>query len=608
MKRSREAVLGDGSPSSSLSSPPLCDTSSEERGTLMVGIPIGGRPYLLDLWNGFGGLWSLSEEQVSKNSYKWGGMTSELGRLANVIEDDVLGGILNMRQLGVTLAEIKHRGRHTLLAVSPNVARSMKYDSPHRLRGITSIDLKSSESESASIYDHIYSQMNPHTKTVTLSTPLTRFPGLIYIMAMRQVSPGIILILSVTQDTRKNVGPHKLPSVPSLLSTQTWKRNGWDEVLENCIRHVIDNRHHYASREKMKLPEKFLEDEKAVYCYVFKSENSLGFLPSGNSDGFWWKSSRGIVSAGDTKRKYHYVDLPDGRKLRRRVMWLEEKKDICIVEYRHFDNINTDADKLMGPECMDWPTLLNEIHSGTQPLTASLDRIGAYFDMAETSVDTSELTTEDGNVESYVNGILGNWASEFGRTQEKVLSSQLFSVTILAAQKRATGNLNSPDRHVERHAAPLYHKKMIHGSSWEFLIPTELMHMAVQEIGSMNQHDVGYTVGYVTAARLLKDSLPLVEDIDKLKFICKEFWMHLFQKHMDSLRANRRGSFILHDEDFRWLFRRSTQNTSEMQEVATKYLRFPSSALAYLGVEAKVTGHIGQTGSKKLTAPKVKAE
>lgn len=46
MKRSREAVLGDGSPSSSLSSPPLCDTSSEERGTLMVGIPIGGRPYL----------------------------------------------------------------------------------------------------------------------------------------------------------------------------------------------------------------------------------------------------------------------------------------------------------------------------------------------------------------------------------------------------------------------------------------------------------------------------------------------------------------------------------------------------------------------------------
>ncbi|PRP80517.1 hypothetical protein PROFUN_11830 [Planoprotostelium fungivorum] len=320
----------------------------------------------------------------------------ELNHLVNVIEDDVIGKILGMEQLCTCLCEIKSRGSHTIFAVSPNLARFSRYPHPRDMRGLTRTDLNATAEESAMIYDQVYSNMDPQTKSSIVSVHVPRFPGFCFLLAIRQILPGIHIVLAIIQDQRATVGP-KLPTVPSLLSYQTWKRNGWDEVLENCIHYIAQNKD-YASRTRLKLPEKFLEDMQSVYCYAYMNEKGENFLPSGSSDGFWWKSSRGVVSAGDTKRKYHYVNLPDGKKLRRRVMWNENVKGLYIVEYRHFDNINTDADKLMGPECMDWPRLLNEVHSTNQQLSASLERISAHFDMAETRVNTAELGTE--NVES----------------------------------------------------------------------------------------------------------------------------------------------------------------------------------------------------------------
>lgn len=143
------------------------------------------------------------------------------------------------------------------------------------------------------IYDQVYSNMDPQTKSSIVSVHVPRFPGFCFLLAIRQVIssrhllivfsssnhptifsssstphfdhlifqssshlaqilPGIHIVLAIIQDQRATVGP-KLPTVPSLLSYQTWKRNGWDEVLENCIHYIAQNKD-YASRTRLKLP------------------------------------------------------------------------------------------------------------------------------------------------------------------------------------------------------------------------------------------------------------------------------------------------------------------------------------------------------------------
>ncbi|KAI8866059.1 hypothetical protein GQ42DRAFT_165730 [Ramicandelaber brevisporus] len=45
------------------------------------------------------------------------------------------------------------------------------------------------------------------------------------------------------------------------------------------------------------------------------------------------------------------------------------------------------------------------------------------------------------------------------------------------------------------------------------------------------------------------------EALDAVKFVCKEIWLHLYRKKMDSLKTNHRGIFILQDARFKWFAR-----------------------------------------------------
>ncbi|PRP84006.1 hypothetical protein PROFUN_08603 [Planoprotostelium fungivorum] len=338
------------------------------------------------------------------------GIPMELNGLINAIEQDVIGKILGIDQMFLGLFEAV-RGRYSIFAVSPSFAHLLHYSQPHELRGMNTTDLSCPTAESGIIFDQISSNMNPDTKTATLSTSLHHFPGIFFFFAIREITPGVNLSLFIAHDhNRHSMGPPP-PAVPALPGNPVWRRSEWDEVLENCLHYIHFNRHH-ASHSKMTLPKEFLEDSKRVYCYVYTGER--GFLPSGNSDGYIWRSSCGIVSGGSMKKKYHYVDLPDGKKLRRRVMWLEQVKDLYIVEYRHHDNNYTAADLLLGPDCMDWDRLLHRVHAANQHLNNSLASIqSGHFNRAETRVNQSEIGSE--NVVSYVNDILTNWATEYGR-------------------------------------------------------------------------------------------------------------------------------------------------------------------------------------------------
>ncbi len=49
-----------------------------------------------------------------------------------------------------------------------------------------------------------------------------------------------------------------------------------------------------------------------------------------------------------------------------------------------------------------------------------------------------------------------------------------------------------------------------------------------------------------------------LDTLDVVKFICKDFWVSLFQKQIDNLKTNHRGVYVLTDNSFRWISKMSS--------------------------------------------------
>lgn len=92
----------------------------------------------------------------------------------------------------------------------------------------------------------------------------------------------------------------------------------------------------------------------------------------------------------------------------------------------------------------------------------------------------------------------------------------------------------------------------------------------------------------------------LGEHLDVIKFICKEFWADLFGKPVDNLRTNHRGTFVLKDNNFRWITRLSANLpapgasvSTGAAELAKAFLVLPCAiirgALCHLGVDCTVS-------------------
>eukprot|EP01117_Protostelium_nocturnum_P001569 TRINITY_DN1189_c0_g1_i1.p1 TRINITY_DN1189_c0_g1~~TRINITY_DN1189_c0_g1_i1.p1 ORF type:complete len:261 (-),score=86.38 TRINITY_DN1189_c0_g1_i1:68-811(-) len=124
--------------------------------------------------------------------------------------------------------------------------------------------------------------------------------------------------------------------------------------------------------------------------------------------------------------------------------------------------------------------------------------------------------------------------------------------------------------------------------------------------GSLTKLDsIGYSVGITFIERITKERPRFVDQLEIMKFICKEFWTEIFKKQIDNLRTNRRGIFVLHDAKFRWLLKLSSESSLSTRQAATKYLLFPCGlirgALANLGITATVSGEIVNCPSCNFT-------
>ncbi|CAH1792362.1 unnamed protein product [Owenia fusiformis] len=105
---------------------------------------------------------------------------------------------------------------------------------------------------------------------------------------------------------------------------------------------------------------------------------------------------------------------------------------------------------------------------------------------------------------------------------------------------------------------------------------------------------LGYRIGLSLVERLTKDNPRFKDDLDTMKFICKDFWMTLYKKQIDNLRTNHQGVYVLQDNRFKLLTLIS--QGKQYMDMAPRYLAMPCGlirgALSGLGIVSVVTAEV----------------
>ncbi|EAA57838.1 hypothetical protein AN6498.2 [Aspergillus nidulans FGSC A4] len=103
---------------------------------------------------------------------------------------------------------------------------------------------------------------------------------------------------------------------------------------------------------------------------------------------------------------------------------------------------------------------------------------------------------------------------------------------------------------------------------------------------------LGYRVGQGLAERFSRDRPRFTDNLDVIKFLCKDLWMTLFKKQIDNLKTNHRGVYVLTDNSFRPFAKMSMSSRNEALSRAQAYLWFPCGvirgALSNLGIHTTV--------------------
>ena len=64
---------------------------------------------------------------------------------------------------------------------------------------------------------------------------------------------------------------------------------------------------------------------------------------------------------------------------------------------------------------------------------------------------------------------------------------------------------------------------------------------------------IGYSVGARIMEIVATEQIWHKEEKETMRFMCKDFWQHLFDKQIDRLRTNNKGVYLLHDINFKWI-------------------------------------------------------
>ncbi|XP_063287789.1 trafficking protein particle complex subunit 6A [Pelobates fuscus] len=135
------------------------------------------------------------------------------------------------------------------------------------------------------------------------------------------------------------------------------------------------------------------------------------------------------------------------------------------------------------------------------------------------------------------------------------------------------------------------------------LLHTEIVSHAQKSAGQDDEdqgthirilESMGFRVGQGLTERLTKDSPSFKDDLDVVKFVCKDFWTVVFKKQIDNLRTNHQGTYVLQDNKFQLLTQISC--SKQYLEEAPKFLAYTcgliKGALSNLGVSSTVSAEV----------------
>ncbi|MCJ1329929.1 Trafficking protein particle complex subunit 33 [Thelotrema lepadinum] len=156
------------------------------------------------------------------------------------------------------------------------------------------------------------------------------------------------------------------------------------------------------------------------------------------------------------------------------------------------------------------------------------------------------------------------------------------------------------------------HAVFINSSCFDFLL-IEIVPLAeriAEDAASASQHNeaadeeapkdsvfrrlesLGYRVGQGLVERFSRDRPRFTDNLDVIKFLCKDLWILLFRKQIDNLKTNHRGVYVLTDSAFKPFSRMSMRSSTEAVAKAQPFLWFPCGiirgALASMGISATV--------------------
>jgi len=150
-------------------------------------------------------------------------------------------------------------------------------------------------------------------------------------------------------------------------------------------------------------------------------------------------------------------------------------------------------------------------------------------------------------------------------------------------------------------------------SAFEYLLREALLYQPPLQEGiddmdaaqkqSQRLEEMGYDVGFRLMERMSEKQKFLgFQDLDCVKFMCRDFWKVLFGKTIDKLQTNRRGVFMLFDLQFQWIEKYTSGMEMQHLEESTKQmintlLSFPCGimrgGLTNLGMSVNVTADLG---------------
>uniref|UniRef100_A0A1I8F2C2 Trafficking protein particle complex subunit 6B n=3 Tax=Macrostomum lignano TaxID=282301 RepID=A0A1I8F2C2_9PLAT len=105
---------------------------------------------------------------------------------------------------------------------------------------------------------------------------------------------------------------------------------------------------------------------------------------------------------------------------------------------------------------------------------------------------------------------------------------------------------------------------------------------------------MGFRVGQAYVEKMTKDLPRFRDDLEIVKFLCKDFWASLFKKQVDNLKTNHQGVYVVIDEKFSLLV--PMARGKQYLDRCHLYTAFPCGlirgALTNLGLRAIVTAEV----------------